>query len=154
MEESKWKLILNLYDGTMKKLNITPKFKKSKVEFKVEYYNKDDILVKASIIFKDVIAIDFQINYFDNYIGSELGGFYEILDKKAKITMVEKIFNNRLESYLYDGDYTYGPNEDGMIDYRANIDDILKEIDKYKLYQQQTQGGIFYILAMHHIICL
>ena len=34
------------------------------------------------------------------------------------------------------------------------VEDIIKEIDKYKLYQQQTQGGIYYILALNHIICV
>ena len=48
MEESKWKLILNLYDGTMKKLNITPKFKKSKVEFK-DFINRTYSICKTIV---------------------------------------------------------------------------------------------------------
>lgn len=155
MEKTKSKLILATFDGTMKKLNLTPKCKESKAEFQVQYYNKDDILVKASIIFKEVIAIDFQINYFDNFIGAELFGFYEIFDNKAKMNMIEKIFDNRLEGYLYHGDYDYDPEEEhDMLNHRETFNEIVKEIDKYKLYQQQTQGGIFYILALNHIVCL
>ena len=71
------------------------------------------------------------------------------------MNMIEKIFDNRLEGYLYHGDYDYDPEEEhDMLNPRETFNEIVKEIDKYKLYQQQTQGGIFYILALNHIACL
>lgn len=155
MERVKSKLILKTFDGTMKKLNINPKSKDSKIEFHIKYYNEEDILTKALIVFKGVIAIDFEINYFDNYIGSELHGFYEIFDTTAKIKMVEKIFNNRLKGVLYHGDYNYDLTEQNdWLNYRENLDKVVKEIDKYKLYQQQTEGGIFYILGLNYEVCI
>ena len=48
------------------------------------------LLTKAVVIFKGVIAIDFEINYFDNFIGSELFGFYEILENNFKIKCYKK----------------------------------------------------------------
>ncbi|WP_270940679.1 hypothetical protein [Romboutsia lituseburensis] len=151
MKQIKSKLILNTFDGTMKKLSINPKCTDSKVEFNIKYYNEEDILTKASIIFKGVIAIDFEINYFDNFIGSELFGFYEIFETAAKINMLEKIFNNRLEGYLYHGNYNYDPNEEhDMLNYREPLNEIIKKIDNYRLYQQETGGGIFYILALDY----
>lgn len=151
----KSKLILSTYDGTMKKLNINQKYTDSKVEFNIKYYDEKDRVIKAIIIFKGVIAIDFEINYFNNSIGSELFGFYEIFDTTAKINMIEKIFNNRLEGYLYHGDYDYEPkDENDMLNYKEELNEVVKEIDKYKLYQQQTEGGIFYILASSYEICL
>lgn len=155
MKQIKSKRILDTYDGTMKKLNIKPKCKDSKVEFYIKYYNEEDISTNALIIFKGVIAIDFEINYFNNCIGSELCGFYEIFDTETKINMLEKIFNNRLNGYLYHGDYDYEPDDEhDMLNYREPFDEIVKEIDKYKLYQQQTEGGIFYILALSYEIKL
>lgn len=73
----------------------------------------------------------------------------EIFDDEMKISIVEKIFKNRREGVLYTGDYNYDPeDENDHLNYRETIDKIIKEIDKYCLYQQQTQGGIFYILAL------
>ena len=34
-----------------------------------------------------------------------------------------------------------------MLNYRKPIDEIFENLEKYHLYQQQTQGGIYYILA-------
>lgn len=41
----------------------------------------------VKIIFLDVAAIDFRINYFDNSIGAEGCGLYQIMDGK----FVEKL---------------------------------------------------------------
>jgi hypothetical protein len=141
-------LILTTFDGTMRKLNIKPKCVESTIEFQIEYYNSEDTRTGATLVFEQVIAIDFQINYFNNSIGSELMGFYEIYDNDRKIQMIEKIFNNRLEGYLYHGDYNYDKNdENDILNSRSAINRIVSEIEKYHLYQQQTEGGIFYILA-------
>jgi len=112
-------------------------------------------LNQASIIFTGVIAVDFQINYFDNSSHGDLFGFYEIFDDDAKKEMIEKVFSNRLNGYLYNGDYNYCPyNDNDLLNYREPINKILKEINKYRLYQQNTVGGIYYVLALKHEICV
>lgn len=144
----KSELILKTFDGNMKKIYIKPECVDSSIEFQIEYYNNDDTRIRATLVFEHVIAIDFQVNYFNNSIGSELLGLYEIYDTDTKILMIEKIFNNRLEGCLYHGDYDYNENEENdFLNNRSTINDIISEIDKYHLYQQQTEGGIFYVLA-------
>jgi len=34
-----------------------------------------------------------------------------------------------------------------MLNWREPIDELYKNLDTYHLYQQQTQGGVYYILA-------
>ena len=96
------KLILNTFDGSMETSTIMPKCLDTKIEFSIKYYNENDELINSSITFEEVISIDFEINYFDNYIGSELCGLYEIFDKKFKIDMIEKVFQNRLKHFVND----------------------------------------------------
>ncbi|MDU5106472.1 hypothetical protein [Clostridium sp.] len=155
MDELKAKLILNNFDGTMNKININPKSINSKIDFEIKYYNEDAILTNALITFTEVIAVDFQVNYFNNCTNSDLWGLYEIFDDNSKIEMIEKIFNSRLNGYLSTGDYNYSPdNENDTLNYRESINKTIKQINKYKLYQQNTEGGIYYILALGYEICV
>lgn len=72
-------------------------------------------------------------------MGAELRGFYEIFQIKKKKEMVEKIFKNRLDVFLYHGDYNYDANEgNDMLNWREPIDELSNNIEKYHLYQQQT----------------
>lgn len=146
------KLILNTFDGQMKNLKLKPKCVDSKVEFNIKYYNEFDEITDAVLIFNRVIAIDFEINYFDNYIGSELFGTYEIMDRKYKIDMIEKIFQNRLKHYSFHG-YDYDENdEDDLLNCRREFNKILKDIDAYHLYEQRTMGGVFSIIAKEYFL--
>lgn len=62
--------------------------------------------------------------------------------------MIEKIFQMRLEGFLYHGVYDYDANDESdMLNDRKPVDALLEEIERYHLYQQQTQGGIYYILS-------
>lgn len=95
-----------------------------------------------------MISVNFEVNYFENYIGAELFGFYEIFCSDNKTEMIEKVFSTRLDGYLYHGDYDYDPNdENDILNYRESVNDIFDDLENYHLYQQQTQGDIYYILA-------
>lgn len=147
---AKSKLLIKTYDGSLSRLKLKPKCKDSTVEFAIKYYDYDGdgSLVKAKVLFHKVAAIDFEVNLFDNYIGAELSGFYEIFREEKKKEIVEKIFANRRDGFLYHGDYNYDPAEKhDMLNWREPINEIYKKLEKYHLYQQQTQGGIYYILA-------
>lgn len=148
------KLLLKTFDGTMKKCILNPKCTESRFEMFIQYYEEEDILKDAELVFEQVISVDFEVNYFDNFIGAELFGFYEIFDKNKKQGMINKIFQNRIEEFLNHGDYDYDPNDPhDMLNYKKPIDEIVKQLDEYHLYQQQTQGGVFCILAKcYHII--
>ena len=144
------KLLIKTFDGSLANLKLKPKCMNSTVEFDIRYYDYDgdNSLVKAKVIFREVASIDFEINLFDNYVGAELCGFYEIFQTEKKKEIIEKIFTNRLDGFLYHGNYNYDANEENdMLNWREPIDELYKNLDEYHLYQQQTQGGIYYILA-------
>ena len=77
MNTSNSKLLIKTFDGSLMDIKIT---------FNVKYYDHegDGSLIKVKILFQQVVAIHFEVNLFDNCIGSELCGFYEIfnVDKK------------------------------------------------------------------------
>lgn len=153
MKQFKSKLILRTFDGTMEELKLTPCNKNTKVGFQIKYYNEMDIWTKASIIFEGVISVDFGINYFSNCMGSDLGGFYEIFENDYKIQLIEKIFENRRQGYLLHGDYDYDSTDDNdSLNNRESIEDILKQLDCYHLYQQQVYSGIFLVLAKSYCL--
>lgn len=147
------KLLIKTYDGSLSRLKLKPKCKDSTVEFAIKYYDYDGdgALIKAKVLFHKVAAIDFEVNLFDNYIGAELSGFYEIFQEDKKKEIVEKIFSNRRDGFLYHGDYNYDPaDKHDMLNWRKPVNEICKKMEKYHLYQQQTQGGIYYILAKYY----
>ena len=73
---------------------------------------------------------------------------YEIFETSYKTELIEKVFENRRNAYLYKGNYIYdAEDENDSLNYRTHINDIIKCIDSYHLYQQETQGGIFQVLA-------
>lgn len=147
--------LLDTCDGSMKHIQIRPKYKKSTVIFKLTYYDdtKQGALTKVKLIFKKVIALSFSMNYFDTPIGAELCGFYEITDKEKKRELIEQNFRQRKEGFLCHGNYTYDPEDpDDMLNYRKTLEKTEKKLHKYHLYQQQTTGGIYYILAKSYEI--
>ncbi len=150
MKDERSKLLLGTFDGALREVEIQPEKKYSKVKCKVQYYDEkaDGIAVKAKIVFQHVVAIRFCVNQFENTIGAELGGFYEISDRDKKKEMLEKNFSGRREGYLYHGNYQYDP-EDGadMLNYRDNLERVEKKLDRYHLYQLQTVGGMYELLA-------
>lgn len=150
MNNAASKLLIKTFDGSLADLKLTPECAGSTVEFDIRYYDDegDESLVRAKVIFREAASIDFEINLFDNVIGAELWGFYEIFQTEKKKEIVEKLFRNRLDGFLYHGDYDYDAgDEHDMLNWREPIDELYKKLDTYHLYQQQTQGGIYYILA-------
>jgi hypothetical protein len=108
------KLLIKTFDGSLLNLKIKPNCLNSSVEFNIKYYDYDGdgSLLTARIIFKEVVSVDFEVNYFDNCIGAELFGFYEIFSPEKKKEMLEKVFKTRLDGYLYHGDYNYDAKEE------------------------------------------
>ena len=125
------KLLIKTYDGSLSRLKLKPKCKDSTVEFAIKYYDYDGdgALIKAKVLFHKVAAIDFEVNLFDNYIGAELSGFYEIFQEDKKKEIVEKIFSNRWDGFLYHGDYNYDPaDKHDMLNWRKPVNEIYKKI--------------------------
>lgn len=146
----KSKLLIKTFDGSLKNLKVKPKGINSIVEFTIQYYDYEgeESLVKAKVIFYEVVSIDFEVNLFDNCIGAELFGFYEIFQEEKKKELVEKIVRNRRDGFLYHGNYDYDEtDENDMLSWRGPMEKLYENIKEYHLYQQQTEGGIYYILA-------
>lgn len=144
----KSKLLIKTFDGSLTNLKVKPKGINSIVEFAIQYYDDEEALVKAQVNFYEVALIDFEVNLFDNCIGAELFGFYEILQEEKKKELVEKIVRNRRDGFLYHGNYDYDEtDENDMLNWRGPMEKLYENIEEYHLYQQQTEGGIYYILA-------
>ncbi|MBO5371824.1 MAG: hypothetical protein J6A75_03785 [Lachnospiraceae bacterium] len=152
--ENKSKLVLITHDAQLTKLKIIPKCYKTKVSYKLKIYDeKRKKQVKKIFTFKKAAAIEFHMNYFDNPIGAECCGFYEIFDIEEKKAMLERNFHNRKENFLFHGDYDYdAKDEHDLLNYRKDMEEILEKLDEYHLFQQQTTGGVYSILAKDLVI--
>ena len=150
----KSKLLLNTHDGSLTAVNLQPRGEETRVEFAIRYYcreNGEERNVSAVLRFFQVASVDLEVNFFNNPIGAELGGFYEILDEDFKRQMLEKVFQNRKDGYLFHGDYDYDPEEPAdILNFRPPMEEVLAQLGQYRLFQQQTQGGIYHILCKRY----
>ena len=90
------KLVLANYDARISKIDIKPKNKHTKIILSSRMYNEEtDQKETVKLVFVDVAAIDFQINYFDNMIGAEVLGLFEIIDRNFIDVLVKDIFERR-----------------------------------------------------------
>lgn len=145
----KSQLLLSTFDAQLTELKIVPKCGRTTISYKLKLYD-EDLQKKVTKImgFTDVIAAGFQMNYFENLIGAEVCGFYEIFPPEKKQDLLERNFLSRKDNFLFHGDYDYDPDDPhDMLNYRENMEDVLRELDDYHLYEQQTVGGSYFILA-------
>lgn len=147
MEKSR--LLMNTDDARLSELKVKPKCKQTKVTYKLTIYDEElQQKVNRVMVFEGVVAVEFRMNYFDNPIGAECCGFYEIFEQEEKEAMLDRNFDFRRESFLLHGDYNYDPKEEAdILNYRESIDEIKENIGNYRLFQQQTTGGVYLILA-------
>lgn len=145
----KAKLMLANYDARISKIDIKPKNKFTKVTLSSRMYNeKTDKKETAKIVFVDVAAIDFRINYFDNMIGAEAMGLYEIIDKNFIEQLVKKTFERRKELYLLEGNYNYDENDEyDMLNTFDLMNIFTEEKDSYHAYVQNVDAGVYIIVA-------
>lgn len=145
----KGKLVLANYDARISKIEIKPKNKYTKVIISSKMYNQQtDKKETTKIVFSDVAAIDFRINYFDNMRGAEGMGLYEITDKKFVEKIVKDIFERRKEIYLLEGDWDYDANDEYDMLNTFDVSDIFsEEKDSYHAYVQNVDAGVYIIVA-------
>ena len=142
-------LVLANFDARISKIDIKPKNKFTKVIITSKLYNEaTDKKETTKIIFSDVAAIDFRINYFDNMCGAEGFGLYQITDGKFVEKLVKETFERRKEIYLLEGDYDYEENNEHDM---LNVFDLLGgfsgEKDSYHAYVQNVDAGVYIIVA-------
>ena len=145
----KSQLLLSSFDAQLTELKIIPKRNNTIISYKLKMYDEDSPRRVTKIMrFEDVAAIAFQMNYFENTIGSEVCGFYEIFQPERKERLLERNFTSRKDNYLFHGDYNYDPDDPhDLLNYRENMERVLRELDDYHLYEQQTMVGSYLILA-------
>lgn len=142
------KLLLDDFDGSMGRLELEPECCGTKAFFRVQYWDKAENPVEAILIFSDVISVSFSVNYFDNPIGSELFGLYEIEDETEKVKLIRENFLSRRREFLlaeYDGYDPEDPHD--ILNDTKEMERFIKNAEEYHLYQQQTQGGTYRLLA-------
>lgn len=145
----KAKLVLANYDARISKIDIKPKNTHTKVILSSRMYNSEtDQEETVKLVFVDVATIDFRINYFDNMIGAEAMGLYEITDRMFIEQLTKETFERRREIYLLQGDYNY--NEDDEYD-MLNVFDVsaifAEERDSYHAYVQNVDAGVYIVVA-------
>lgn len=143
------KQLMVTHDARLTKLKITPKCQKTKLSYHLKIYDrKKERNVTRKFCFSGVAAISFSLNYFDNPVGAEVCGFYEIFDREAKEELLEQNFAARKQGFLQHGDYAYDPLEQSdLLNERTMFERTLAKLDSYRLFEQQTTGGIYRILA-------
>ncbi len=145
----KAKLILANYDASISKIDIKPRSKYTEVTLSSCMYNEEtDIKEKVKIVFVDVAAIDFRINYFDSWSNEEAFGLYEITDKNFIERLVKEIFERRKELYLLEGDYNYDEDDEhDMLNTFDGMNTFSEEKDSYHAYAQNVDAGVYIIVA-------
>lgn len=136
MKELNHKLIMKNFDGELALTKISPSFKDATVEFNIKYYDEEDTCTDAVLTFKEVIAINFQVLYFDVYLGAGLFGLYEITDKCYKEELIEQLMQHNSK---FQGN--------NIFDSLPSFEDLVNNLDKFHLYQQNVHGGIFLVLC-------
>ena len=143
------RLLVKNFDARIPKIEIKPKGASSKIVILSKMYDEsDDKKINAKVHFDDVAAIEFCINFFDNMIGSEAFGLYEIEDIDFIDSVVKRNFERRKEVYLLEGDYEYDPSEPADM---LNVFDLLgkyqKEKEEYHAFIQNVDAGVYIIIA-------
>lgn len=150
----KAKLILANFDARISDITIKPKNMRTKIIMKSKMYDESDEEKNVKIVFSDVAAIDFRINYFDNMIGAEVLGLYRIEDKSFVNALVRDVFERRKEIYLLEGNYNYDENDSADM---LNVLDLggkfEQEADSYNAYVQNVDAGVYIIVAKHYELC-
>ncbi len=126
------KLIFANFDARIPKIEIIPRSDRTKIAVHSKMYDeKLKKNVNVSLVFSDVAAIDFRINFFDNMIGCEAFGLYEITDSSFKNKLTQEIFERRKEIFLFEGDYGYEDDEPA---------DLLNTFDLYGIYAEAKEN--------------
>ena len=151
----KSKLILANFDARISDITIKPKNTRTKIIMKSKMYDESGEQKNVKIVFSDVAAIDFRINFFDNMIGAEVLGLYQIEDKSFVDNLVKNIFERRKEIYLLEGHYDYDEDEPADM---LNVLDLggrfKQEADSYNVYVQNVDAGVYIIVAKKfEVIC-
>ena len=143
------RLLVKNFDARIPEIEIKPEGSSSKIVVHSKMYDENDgKKIDIKINFNDVAAIEFCVNYFDNMIGAEALGLYEIEDIDFIDSVVYRNFERRREVYLLEGDYEYEPSEPADM---LNVFDLLGTYQRgketYHAFVQNVDAGVYIIIA-------
>ena len=143
------RLLVENFDARIPRIEIKPKGPSSKVVIHAKMYDgNDEKKINVKIHFDDVAAVEFCINFFDNSIGAEAFGLYEIEDVDFMDSVVKRNFERRKEVYLLEGDYAYNQNEPAdMLNVFDLSETYQREKEKYHAFVQNVDAGVYIIIA-------
>lgn len=111
-------------------------------------YEMTDEKISVKMIFDDVAAIDFRINFFDCMIGAEAFGLFCIREKEFIESITRTIFDRRKEVFLFEGNYNYDENDEhDMLNGFDILGEFRKNIEEYAAYIQNVEAGVYIIVA-------
>ena len=141
--------ILANFDVRISKIEILPENRATKVV--MESSMRDALSGRnrrVTIVFSDVAAIDFRINYFDNAIGSEAAGLYQIVEQQFAENLVKEIFERRRALYLLEGDYDYHADDPGDLLNTLDVyGSFMPMADHYGVFIQNVDAGGYLVVA-------
>ena len=129
----------------MSRLEMLPAYRDTRVLLHTRYWNRKDRLISGERKFFGAAAVGISVNYLDNPIGSELCGLYELVDEEEKMRLLRENFDRRRRDFLLTG-YDLQKDDPGEF---LNDSEPLEQVcpADYHLYEQQTLGGVYRILA-------
>lgn len=145
----KTNLLYHTFDGDLKSVSVIPKHLKSKCSFQMELWNEEEqSKTTLTLNFDHVAALEFSMNFCDNMVGADLGGFYKVPGKKQKRKLLERNFKRRKKDWLMTRMSDIEAEEpDDMLNDRGNVDKLEEKLKKYSLYLLQSMGGAWLVLA-------
>lgn len=141
--------ILANFDARISEIKIIPENSATKIV--IESKMRDQLSGESKIVkivFSNVAAIDFRINFFDSAVGSEAAGLYQIVEKQFIEKLVQEIFERRKAIYLLEGDYDYCENDPGDLLNTFDVyENFMPVINNYRVFVQNVDAGVYIVVA-------
>lgn len=141
--------ILANFDARISEIKIIPENRTTKIVIESKMHDQlsgESKIVK--IVFSDVAAIDFRINFFDSGVGSEAAGLYQIDEKQFIEKLAQEIFERRKSIYLLEGDYDYCEKDPGDLLNTLDIyENFMPAINNYRVFVQNVDAGVYVVVA-------
>ena len=152
-KKQKGRLILPCQDAHLFSAGYSPEFERqSRLVFLLSdlWDEEGQKTVCAHLEFRRVAAFEAVLNVFDDPMGADVGGLYELKGKGRKRALLERCFARRRELWLLPGNYDYDPDASwDVLNSREALERFSrkKNLKKYRLFLLLKQGGGFLILA-------
>lgn len=142
-------LLYHTFDGDLKRVTVTPCHLDTDCEFLMEIWEEEESPLKQSLqlCFDHVAAVEFSMNFFDQNVGSDLGGFYKVPSKKQKRKLLERVFKRRKKDWIMTRMQQDPDDPDNILNDHSGVDAMEKQLKQFNLYLLESMGGAWLVLA-------